>query len=210
MRSRLDKNNSNKSQKKIIIISIVAVLFAVMLMITMASLSIAGKSSIEAESAKQNKRSKKVSSSSQASSEKSVSISTSNTSISTSVSSSSESVKNNGVTDDEQSMYFTRMRIGLSVGKAIYSDNGKDTPKLDHFEEIPGGFKIYFVDGMLYKVRDTGFYRNLASEYNLGNDNHRFELYFDDKPAITLKMPQGQLGGAFDVTPDMLKQYAIR
>lgn len=208
MNSRLDKNNSGKSHKKIIIISIVAILFVIMLMITVASLSIAGKSSIETESAKQSKRSKKVSSSSQISSEKSVS--TNSTSVSSDVSSSSESVNQYGVTADEQSMWFTRMIIGLSVGASAYSDDGKDVPELDHFEEIPNGFKVYFADGMSYKVIDTGFYRNLASEYNLGNDNHRFEVYFDDKPAITLKKPQGQLGGAFDVTPDMLKQYAIR
>ncbi|EJF33433.1 hypothetical protein [Weissella koreensis] len=202
MNSRLDKNNSGKSHKKIIIISIVAILFVIMLMITVASLSIAGKSSIETESAKQSKRSKKVSSSSQISSEKSVSIIAS---TSSSVSSSSES---NNVTDEERSIYFTRMSIGLAVGKVIYYDAGKDTPKLDYFEEIPEGFKIYFVDGMSYDVRDTIYSENLESEYNFGN-NHGFEIYFDHAPAVRLKVPQG-LGGVYDITPDMLNQYAIR
>lgn len=197
MRSRLDKNNSNKSHKKIIIISIVVVLFAVMLMITVVSLSIAGKSSIEAESAKQNRRSKKVSSSSQASSEKSVSTIAS---TSSSISSSSESINSNSVNGEERSMYFTRMSIGLAVGKAI--------PKVDYFEEISEGFKIYFVDGMSYNVRDTIYSENLDSEYNFGN-NHGFEIYFDHAPAVRLKVPQG-LGGVYDITPDMLKQYAIR
>ncbi|WP_057756187.1 hypothetical protein [Weissella kandleri] len=205
MNSRLDKNNNGKIHKRIIIISIIAILFVIMLVITVASLSIAGKLSIEAESAKQSKQSKKIRSSSQTSSEKSVSISRTN--VSSDVSSTTESVNKYGVTSDEQSMFEIRLRIAGAVSKAMYYDAGDDTPKLDHFEEIPGGFKIYFVDGMSYKVRDTGFARNLASLYDFGN-NHGFEIYFDDKPSVGLEVPQ--MGGVYDITPDMLKQYAIR
>lgn len=201
MNSRLDKNNNGKSHKKVIVISIVAILFVVMLMITVASLSIAGKSSIEAESAKSSKQIKKVSSSSSTSVEKS-------TNVSSDVSSSTETVNSNEVTDDEQSMYFTRVEIGVAVGKAMYYDAGDDVPQLDHFEEIPGGFKIYYVDGMTYNVRDTGYRHYLASMYDFGG-SHGYEIYFDNKPAVGLEVPQ--MGGAnFDITPDMLKQYAIR
>lgn len=112
------------------------------------------------------------------------------------------------VTQHETDMYERRQMIVWSINKAMYYDEDRDVPNLDHIVEIPQGFTVYFDNGDQYNVRDTGFQRNLAPNYNFG-ENHGWEIYYDNAPSVVLGVPQGVGGVVFPTVQD-LKQYGIR
>ncbi|APS41275.1 hypothetical protein FOL01_0416 [Weissella jogaejeotgali] len=112
------------------------------------------------------------------------------------------------VTQHETDMLGRRQMIVWAIDKAMYYDGDEDVPALDHIVEIPNGFTIYYENGDEYNVRDTGFQRNLAPEYNFG-ENHGWEIYHDHAAATVLKVPQ-DVGGVVIPTVEDLEQYGIR
>lgn len=112
------------------------------------------------------------------------------------------------VTQHEIDMLGRRQMIVWAIDKAMYYDRDEDAPALDHIVEIPNGFTIYYENGDQYNVGDTGFQRNLAPEYNFG-ENHGWEIYHEHAAASALKVPQ-DVGGVVIPTVADLEQYGIR